>query len=81
MSDILRVCYALTAAAFAVVFLGAVIYYGGTAARNVAIGAAFLACASQFTAQESFSWKVSLYLAYGAFIAGLFAYIYLLSGR
>ncbi|MCP2134593.1 hypothetical protein J2S28_001645 [Rhizobium sp. SLBN-94] len=81
MSDILRVCYALTAAAFAVVFLAAVIIYGGDTARNVAIGAAFLGCASQFTGQDTRTWKASLYLAYGAFIVGLFAYLCLLLGK
>jgi len=81
MPPIMNVCFAITAAAFAAIFLVAVMVFGGVMARNVAIAAAFLGCASQFTGQDTKAWKLSLYLAYGAFIAGLFAYLSLLLGR
>lgn len=55
--------------------------FGGVFARNVAIGAAFLACVSQFLAQDPACYKASIYSAYAAFIAGLFAYLSLLLGN
>lgn len=72
--------YAFSSAVFAVVFLVAVIVYGDTAARNVAIGAAFLACASQFMAQDPKAYVASIYAAYAAFVTALLAYVYLLLG-
>lgn len=76
----MNILYAISSAAFAILFLGAVIAYGGTVARDIAIGAAFLACASQFMAQDPKAWLVSLYCAYAAFVAAFFAYLYLLLG-
>jgi len=76
----MNVIYAISSAAFAVLFLGAVIVYGDTAARNIAIGAAFLACGSQFMAQDPSSYRASIYSAYAAFVVALLAYVYLLLG-
>lgn len=80
MSPIMNVCYAITAAVFAAIFLVAVIVYGDVWARNIAIAAAFLGCASQFTGQDPQDWQVSIYLAYLAFAAAIIAYICLLLG-
>ncbi|WP_312809343.1 hypothetical protein [Agrobacterium cavarae] len=77
----MNVCFAITAAVFAAIFLVAVIVYGGVAARNMAVVASFIACASQFTGQEPRSWKLSLYLAYAAFVAAFFALLFLLLGK
>lgn len=81
MNPIMQFLYAITAATFAAIFLVAIILYGGETARNTAIAASFLACASQFSAQEPRSWKLSLYLAYAAFVAALFAFLCLLMGK
>lgn len=77
----MNILYALSATAFAVVFLVAVIVFGGDIARNIAIGAAFLACASQFMAQDPKSYRPSIYSAYAAFVAALLAYVQLLLGN
>jgi hypothetical protein len=72
--------YALSSALFAAIFLIGVMIFGGEYARNCAIAAAFLACASQFMAQDEKAYRASIYSAYGAFIAGLMAYLWLLIG-
>lgn len=77
----MNLLYAISSAAFALLFLGALMVFGGIAARNIAIGAAFMACASQFMAQDPNTYKASIYSAYAAFIAGLLAYLYLLLGN
>lgn len=77
----MNIIYAISSAAFAILFLGAVIVYGDTAARNIAIGAAFLACASQFMAQDPKAYRPSIYSAYAAFVAALLAYVQLLLGN
>jgi hypothetical protein len=75
-----NIAYAISSALFAGIFLVAVMVFGGETARNVAIAAAFLGCASQFTAQDEAAYRASIYLAYGSFVAGLFSYIALLMG-
>lgn len=81
MSPIMHACFAITAAVFAVIFLASIIVFGGVAARNIAIGAAFLACASQFTGQDEQAHRVSRYFAWAAFAASLVAYASLIIGR
>lgn len=76
----MNIAYALTAAVFAAIFLVAVMVFGGETARNIAILAAFLGCASQFTAQDERAYLVSIRLAYACFVAGLSSYIALLMG-
>jgi hypothetical protein len=55
--------------------------FGRAWSRNIAIGAAFLACASQFLAQDPAAYKASIYSAYAAFVAALLAYLWLLLGH
>lgn len=81
MSSIMHVCFAITAAVFAAIFLVAIIVFGDVWARNIAIGAAFLACASQFTGQDDRAYRVSRYFAWAAFAAALVAYACLIIGR
>lgn len=76
----MSIMYALSSALFAAIFLVAVMVFGTENARNIAIAAAFLACGSQFTAQDPASYKLSIYLAYGAFVVALFSYVALLAG-
>ncbi len=77
----MSILYAISSAAFALLFLAAIMVFGGELARDVAIGAAFLACVSQFSAQDPASYKLSIYSAYAAFMVGLFAYLSLLLGN
>jgi hypothetical protein len=77
----MNILYAISSAAFAVLFLGSIMVFGGEWSRNIAIGAAFLACASQFMAQDPKSYKGSIFSAYAAFVVGLSAYLYLLLGN
>ena len=81
MSPIMHACFAVTAAVFAAIFLIAIIVYGGVVARNIAIGASFLACASQFTGQDEQAYRISRYFAWAAFAAALVAYACLIIGR
>lgn len=81
MTPIMHVCFAITAAVFAAIFLVAIIVFGGVTARNIAIGAAFLACASQFTGQDEQAYRISRYFAWAAFVAALVAYACLIIGR
>jgi hypothetical protein len=76
----MNIAYALSSALFAAIFLVAIMVFGEETARNIAIAAAFLGCASQFTAQDPASYRASIYLAYGSFVAGLFSFIALLMG-
>lgn len=76
----MQICYAITSAAFAAIFLVAIIIFGETAARNIAIAAAFFGCASQFTGQDPGAYPLSIYLAYVAFALAILAYVYLLLG-
>jgi hypothetical protein len=77
----LNIAFAITASAFAAIYLCSIIVFGGEIARNIAIGAAFLGCASQYCGPDPASYKTSIYLAYAAFVAGIFAYIALLMGN
>lgn len=77
----MNIVYAISSAAFAILFLGGIMVFGGETARNIAIGAAFFACASQFMAQDPAAYKGSIYSAYAAFIIGLLAYLFLLMGK
>lgn len=77
----MNIAYAITAAAFAMLFLGSVITFGGELSRNVAIFAAFLGCVSQFTAQDPASYRLSIHSAYWTFIAAIAAFIALVMGR
>lgn len=70
----MQIMYAISSSVFAAIFLVAIIVYGNDAARAIAIAAAWLACASQFTAQDAKAWRVSIVLAYAAFIAGGLAF-------
>lgn len=76
----MNTAYALSASVFAAVFLGSLIIYGQETARDIAIAAAFLACGSQFTAQDPKAYLASIYLAYAAFVAGILSYIALVTG-
>lgn len=76
----MNIAYALSSALFAAIFLVAVMVFGDVVARNVAIGAAFLACASQFMAQDPKSYVPSIYSAYAAFVAALFSFVALVMG-
>ncbi len=76
----MNVVYAISSALFAAIFLIGVMVFGEPVARNVAIGAAFLACASQFMAQDPKSYVPSIYSAYAAFVAALFSFIALVMG-
>lgn len=81
MTPIMHVCFAITATVFAAIFLVTIIVFGGVAARNIAIGAAFLACASQFAGQDEQAYRISRYFAWAAFTAALVAYACLIIGR
>lgn len=74
----MNILYAISSALFAAIFLIGIMVFGGEWSRNIAIGAAFLACVSQFTAQDPASYKLSIYSAYAAFVVGLFAYLWLI---
>ena len=76
----MTIMYAISSALFAAIFLVGVMVFGSEYARNIAIAASFMACASQFTAQDANSYKLSIYLAYGSFVAGLFSYVALVMG-
>lgn len=67
--------FAISATAFAAIFLVSIIVFGGPAARSIAIFASFLACISQFTGQDAAAYRISIGAAYAAFIAGLIAFI------
>lgn len=77
----MHVCFAITAAVFAAIFVVAIIVFGDVWARIIAIGAAFLACASQFSAQDEQAYRISRYSAWAAFAAALVAYACLIFGR
>ena len=77
----MNVVYAISSALFAAIFLVAVMVFGGVWARNIAMIAAFLACVSQFTAQDPGAYRVSIYSAYAAFVVALLAYLQLLLGN
>lgn len=81
MTPIMHACFAITAAVFASIFLIAVMVFGAVWARNLAILASFLACASQFTGQDDRAYRVSRYFAWAAFAASLVAYACLIIGR
>lgn len=77
----MNVVYAISSALFAAIFLVGIMVFGGEWSRTIAIAAAFLACASQFMAQDPASYKASIYSAYAAFVAALLAYLWLLFGH
>lgn len=77
----MNIAFAISATIFAAIFLGGIMVFGGNLAREVAIGTAFLGCASQFLGPDPKAYRASIYLAYAAFVAGLFAYLSLLMGR
>ncbi|WP_427351145.1 hypothetical protein [Erwinia amylovora] len=65
--------YALSATVFALVFLGSVIVYGSETARHFAVAASLAATASQFTAQDPLTYRLSIWSAYSAFALALVA--------
>lgn len=73
--------FALSATAFAALFLGGLIAYGGEASRPIALGAAFLAATSQFVAQDRRAWLASVILAYLSMLVGLVAFAVLIGGH
>lgn len=77
----MNIAFAITASMFAAVYLVAIMVFGGETARNVAIAAAFLGCASQYCGPDPKAWRLSIYLAYAAFVAAGFAYLALLLGK
>lgn len=77
----MNIVYAVSSALFASIFLVGIMAFGGTWAREIALAAAFLACVSQFTAQDPASYRVSIYSAYAAFVVALLAYLQLLLGH
>lgn len=79
--NVTQLAFAISATLFGVLFLGAVIAFGGDLSRNVAIASAFLACASQFLGQDPKGWRISIYIAYGAFVSSLFAFFALVFGH
>lgn len=68
-----RLMFAITASAFAVIFLVSLIVLGDHLVKVTAILAAFLATASQFMGPDPNSYKGSIYAAYGAFVSGALA--------
>lgn len=76
----MTVLYALSSALFAAIYLIGVMVYGGEWARNCALAASFLACASQFMAQDDGSYRASIYSAYAAFVVALLAFLWLVMG-
>lgn len=76
-----RIMFAISSSVFAAIYLGALIVYGGEWTRNAAAAAAFLACVSQFCGPDPKAYRVSIYSAYGAFAAGLFAYFCMVMGK
>ncbi len=77
----MQIMYAISSAVFAAIFLVGIMAFGGEWSRALAIAAAFLACASQFMAQDHKSYKASIYSAYASFAAGLLAYLWLIFGH
>lgn len=82
MNPIEKLNYVLSACLFAAIALCSIIIYGGEWSRNTAIAASFLACLSQFVAQDTTAkaYKASIYLAYGSFITVLLAFFWLVRG-
>lgn len=72
MRDLL---FAVSAVAFAAIFLVSIIVFGGDGSRTVAIFAALLATISQFTAQDEKAYRPSIFFAYFAFVAALIAFV------
>jgi len=67
--------FAISATAFAAIFLVSIIVFGGEVSRKAAIFAAFLATVSQFCGPEPASYRLSIYSAYAAFVTALVAFI------
>jgi hypothetical protein len=67
--------FAISSTAFAVIFLVAIIAFGGPLAQSVAVLVALMACLSQFTAQDPKAYRFSIYSAYVAFALAVFAYL------
>ena len=82
MNPIEKLTYAFSACLFAAIALVSIIVYGDDWSRNTAILASFLACLSQFVAQDTTAkaYKASIYLAYGSFITFLLAFFWLIRG-
>lgn len=82
MNPIVKLTYAFSACLFAAIALCSIIIYGGEWARNTAILSSFIACLSQFVAQDTTNkaYRVSIYLAYASFVAFLLAFYWLVRG-
>ena len=84
MNDLHRATCAICAAAFAVLFLAGIIWFGDFGARIAALAAAMAAFLSQFVAQDTvnqmissndrwMSHRISLGMAYAAFFLAIVA--------
>ncbi|WP_273727483.1 hypothetical protein [Brucella gallinifaecis] len=82
MNPIEKLTYAFSACLFAAIALCSIIIYGSEWSRNTAIIASFLACPSQFVAQDTTNkaYRASIYLAYASFVAFLLAFFWLVRG-
>ncbi|MCK4207190.1 hypothetical protein J3U99_20695 [Brucella pituitosa] len=74
--------FAFSACLFAAIALCSIIVYGGDWSRSAAIFTSFLACLSQFVAQDTTNkaYRASVYLAYGSFIGFLLAFFWFVRG-
>ncbi|CAN7370643.1 hypothetical protein [Aminobacter sp. LjRoot7] len=73
--------FVLSGCLFAAIFLVGIIVYGGGHARNIALTAALFACMSQFAGQDQRLYRPSIFLAYAAFGAALWALFAIIQGR
>nr|WP_278555173.1 hypothetical protein [Brucella anthropi] len=82
MNPIEKMIFAFSACLFAAIALCSVIVFGGVWARNAAIAASFIACMSQFVAQDlsNKAYRASIYLAYGSFVVFHLAFFWLVRG-
>ncbi|QNQ62509.1 hypothetical protein IB024_01760 [Brucella sp. 6810] len=82
MNPIEKLIFAFSACLFAAIALCSTIIFGGEWARNAAIFASFLACMSQFVAQDlsNKAYRTSVYLAYGSVVVFLLAFFWLVRG-
>ncbi|KAB2733624.1 hypothetical protein [Brucella intermedia] len=82
MNPIEKMIFAFSACLFAAIALCSVIVFGGVWARNAAIAASFIACMSQFVAQDlsNKAYRASIYLAYCSFVVFLLAFFWLVRG-
>lgn len=83
MNSTEKLLFAFSACVFAAISISAVIVYGGHAARSFAIASSFIACLSQFVAQDTSNraYRISIGFAYTAFATFVAAFILMVLGR